>query len=42
MTNEIIKVGTFFSGVGSPEKALERLKNEGHIKDYKVEFFFRN
>ena len=39
MTNEIIKVGTFFSGIGSPEKALERLKNEGHIKDYKLEFF---
>lgn len=39
MTNEIIKVGTFFSGIGLPEKALERLKNEGHIKDYKVEFF---
>lgn len=39
MTNKIIKVGTFFSGIGSPEKALERLKNEGHIKDYKVEFF---
>ncbi len=39
MTNEIIKVGTFFSGIGSPEKALERLKSEGHIKDYKVEFF---
>ena len=39
MTNEIIKVGTFFSGIGSPEKALERLKNEGHIKDYKVKFF---
>ena len=33
MTNEIIKVGTFFSGIGSPEKALERLKREGHIKD---------
>ena len=39
MTNEIIKVGTFFSGIGSPEKALERLKREGHIKDYKLEFF---
>ena len=39
MTNEIIKVGTFFSGIGSTEKALERLKSEGHIKDYKVEFF---
>lgn len=39
MTNEIIKVGTFFSGIGSPEKALERLKREGNIKDYKIEFF---
>lgn len=39
MTNEIIKVGTFFSGIGSPEKALERLKREGHIKDYELEFF---
>lgn len=38
-TNGIIKLGTFFSGIGSPEKALERLKNEGYIKDYKVEFF---
>ena len=34
-----IKVGTFFSGIGSPEMALEKLKEEGHIKDYKVEFF---
>lgn len=39
ITNEIIKVGTFFSGIGSPEKALERLKREGHIKDYELEFF---
>ena len=39
MTNEVIKVGTFFSGIGSPEKALERLKNEEYIKDYKLEFF---
>ncbi len=39
MNNKIIKVGTFFSGIGSPEKALERLKNEGYIKDYKLEFF---
>ena len=37
--NNTLKVGTFFSGIGSPEKALERLKNEGVIKDYKVEFF---
>lgn len=34
-----IKVGTFFSGIGSPEKALQKLKTEGHINDYKVEFF---
>lgn len=34
-----IKVGTFFSGIGSPEKALQKLKNEGIIKDFKVEFF---
>lgn len=41
MTNKenIIKVGTFFSGIGSPEKALEKLKKEGYIKDYKLEFF---
>ena len=39
MTNEIIKVGTFFSSIGSPEKALERLKWEEHIKDYELEFF---
>jgi len=39
MTNNVIKVGTFFSGIGAPEKALERLKTEGVINDYKVEFF---
>lgn len=39
MNNKTIKIGTFFSGIGSPEKALERLKKEGYIKDYKVEFF---
>ena len=38
MTNEN-KSRSFFSGIGLPEKALERLKNEGYIKDYKVEFF---
>ena len=42
MTNGIIKVGTFFSGIGSPEKALERLKREEHIKDYELEFFMVN
>ena len=35
----IIKVGTFFSGIGSPEKALEKLKKEKFIKDYNIEFF---
>ncbi len=39
MNNDMIKVGTFFSGIGAPEKALERLKREGYIKNYKVEFF---
>ena len=39
MTNKIIKVGTFFSGIGSPEKALQKLKEEGIINDYKLEFF---
>ena len=34
-----IKVGTFFSGIGAPEKAFQRLKREGTIKDYKLEFF---
>lgn len=28
MQKEIIKVGTFFSGIGSPEKALQKLKDE--------------
>ncbi len=34
-----IKVGTFFSGIVSPEKALQKLKEEGYIKDFKLEFF---
>lgn len=34
-----IKIGTFFSGIGSPEKALERLKEESIIKNYSIEFF---
>ena len=39
MTNKVIKVGSFFSGIGSPEKALEKLKSEGFISDYVLEFF---
>ncbi len=37
--DKVVKVGTFFSGIGSPEKALEKLKSEGIIKDYSLEFF---
>ena len=39
MYNKKIKIGTFFSGIGSPEKALNKLKKEGYIKDYSLEFF---
>lgn len=35
----IVKIGTFFSGIGSPEKALERLKQENIISGYEVMFF---
>ena len=37
--NETVKIGSFFSGIGSPEKAFEKLKNDKIIKDYKVQFF---
>lgn len=37
--DKVLKVGTFFSGIGSPEKALQKLKDENIIKDFKVEFF---
>ena len=36
---EIIKVGTFFSGIGSPEKALQKLVNENLIDGYELQFF---
>lgn len=39
MSKKVIKVGSFFSGIGAPEKALERLKKENVIGDFKVEFF---
>jgi len=39
MTNNKIKVGTFFSGIGSPEKALNKLKKEDIIKNYELMFF---
>lgn len=34
-----IKIGTFFSGIGAPEKAFQKLKDEKIIKDYTLEFF---
>ncbi len=34
-----LKVGTFFSGIGSPEKALERLKQQKLLKEYEIMFF---
>lgn len=37
--NSIIKVGSFFSGIGAPEKAINKLKENGVIKDYEVMFF---
>lgn len=39
LDNENVKVGTFFSGIGSPEMAFKRLKKDGVIKDYKFVFF---
>ena len=29
--DKVLKVGTFFSGIGSPEKALQKLKEENII-----------
>lgn len=39
LNNENVKVGTFFSGIGSPEMAFERLKQNGIIKNYESVFF---
>ena len=36
---DIIKVGSFFSGIGSPEKALQKLANENLIDGYELQFF---
>ena len=38
-TESTIKVGTFFSGIGSCEKALQLLKENNIIKNYNLEFF---
>lgn len=34
-----VKVGTFFSGIGSPEMAFKRLKDNGIINNYESIFF---
>ena len=39
LDNTNIKVGTFFSGIGSPEMAFKRLKENEIIKNYKSVFF---
>ena len=36
-----IRVGTFFSGIGAPEKAFQKLKEKKIIKDYRIEFFLK-
>ena len=37
--NKTIKVGSFFSGIGSPEKALQKLTEEKIIDGYELQFF---
>lgn len=39
LNKENVKVGTFFSGIGSPEMALKRLKDDGIIKNFESVFF---
>lgn len=39
LDRENVKVGTFFSGIGSPEMAFHRLKENGVIKKYESVFF---
>ena len=39
LDNSNVKVGTFFSGIGSPEMAFKRLKDNGIIKNYESVFF---
>ena len=34
-----LKVGTFFSGIGSPEQAIKRLKKDNLIDDYESMFY---
>ena len=39
LDNDNVKVGTFFSGIGSPEMAFKRLKDNGIIKNYESVFY---
>ena len=39
LDNRNVKVGTFFSGIGSPEMAFKRLKENGIIENYESVFF---
>ena len=39
LNKENVKVGTFFSGIGSPEMAFKRLKDNGIINNYESVFF---
>ena len=39
LNNNLVKVGTFFSGIGSPEMAFKKLKENGIIKNYNFVFF---
>jgi len=39
LNKENVKVGTFFSGIGSPEMAFKRLKDNGVINNYESVFF---
>ena len=39
LDKENVKVGTFFSGIGSPEMAFKKLKENGVIKNFESVFF---
>lgn len=39
LNKDNVKVGTFFSGIGSPEIAFKRLKDNGIINNYESVFF---
>lgn len=39
LNKDNVKVGTFFSGIGSPEMAFKRLKDNGIIKNFESVFY---